>query len=86
MDWQRIRITAETAAIRGRTLVSIIIALAGLALVVIGGINLLNGGVWAPYRSLLSGTFGITSVAEQQLVYVADVVVIGIGAVVVWLA
>ncbi|WP_303703852.1 hypothetical protein [Haloquadratum walsbyi] len=34
----------------------------------------------------LSGIFDIMSVAEQQLVYVAYVVVIGIGAVVVWLA
>jgi len=85
MNWQRLRITAETSVIRGRTLISSLIALAGLFLVVLGGINLLSGGVWTPYRSLLR-PFGVTTVAEQQLVSVADVVVIALGAAAAWFA
>lgn len=85
MNWRRLRITAETTIIRSRTFISTLIALAGLALVIVGGINLLSGGVWAPYRTVLS-SLGITSVAEQQFVYVADVVVIAIGAVAAWVA
>jgi hypothetical protein len=85
MNWQRLRITAETTIIRSRTFISTLIALAGLALVIVGGVNLLSGGVWAPYRTALS-SLGITSVAEQQFVYVADVVMIAIGAVAAWVA
>lgn len=85
MNWQRLRITAETSLIRGRTVIRTLIALAGVALVVIGGVNLLSGGVWAPYRSLLR-TVGVTTVAEQQFIYVADVVVIALGAVAAWFA
>jgi hypothetical protein len=48
MNWQRLRITAETSLIRGRTVIRTLIALAGVATVVIGGVNLLSGGVWAP--------------------------------------
>lgn len=85
MNWQRLRITAETSLIRGRTLIRTLIALAGLFLVVLGGVNLLSGGVWAPYRSLLR-IFGVTTVAEQQFVSVADVVVIALGALATWFA
>jgi hypothetical protein len=79
MDTERWKVNAETAAIRGRGWLRLCVRLAGLALVVAGGLNLLvgvDGGVLPVllYRGLWVHHVGVAAWP------VADAVAIGVGA------
>jgi len=79
MDTERLRITAETTALRGRGWLFLLVRLAGLTLVVAGGLNLLfgYGGSVLPveiYRGLWVTWTGMAAWA------VGDAVAIGVGA------
>jgi hypothetical protein len=85
MDWQRLRISAETTAIRVRSRVRLAIALVGIGLVLLGGYNLfgapLTDGVTLTfYRDVLVAV----GLEEYAITYLAEVVVIAVGAVLAW--
>jgi hypothetical protein len=79
MDSDRLKITAETWAIRGRGWVRLGFRLCGLALVIAGGLNLLIGfpesilpvtiyrGLWLEYTGISAWPLG-------------DLIAIGVGA------
>jgi hypothetical protein len=85
MNLQRLKISLETAGIRARTRLRLLVQLAGIGLVVIGGLNLLI----APISTI--------DPVAQQIVYQpvqnsvglrpmhADVVLIAVGAIIAWL-
>jgi len=77
MDTERLKITAETAAIRGRGWVRLVIRLVGIALVVAGGLNLILVDAVLPvgvYREAWVALAGIPAWP------VGDFVAIGVGA------
>ena len=77
MDTERLKITAETAAIRGRGWVRLVVRLVGIALVIIAGSNLLLAeSIWpvVVYRDLWATTTGAPAYP------VGDFVAIGVGA------
>jgi hypothetical protein len=77
MDTERLRITGETAAIRGRAWLRLAIRLAGLALVLVGAANLFGVELWTAYRSVWPA---VVEPSEGQLVYAADFAVAVVGA------
>jgi hypothetical protein len=81
MDTERWRITAETAAIRGRGWVRNLVRLVGIALVIVAGTNLLlSDSIWpvVVYRDLWAAA------TAAPVWPVGDVVAIGVGAAVAW--
>jgi hypothetical protein len=77
MDTERLKITAETAAIRGRGWGRLVVRLVGIALVIIAGSNLLLGeSIWpvVVYRDLWATATGAPAYP------VGDFVAIGVGA------
>lgn len=87
MNWERIRISIETTVIRGRGLLRLVGQVAGIVLVLLGGYNMLGapitGDVILPlYRTLLPNA--ILFDASKGAVYLADVLVAAIGAVLAW--
>jgi len=77
MDTERLKITAETAAIRGRGWVRLVVRLVGIALVVIAGSNLLLAeSIWpvVVYRNVWVAATGAPAWP------VGDFVAIGVGA------
>jgi len=77
MDTERLKITAETAAIRGRGWVRLVVRLVGIALVIIAGSNLLLAeSIWpvVVYRDLWATTTGAPAYP------LGDFVAIGVGA------
>jgi len=77
MDTERLKITAETAAIRGRGWVRLVVRLLGIALVIIAGSNLLLAdSVWpvVVYRDAWTAASGAPAWP------VGDFVAIGVGA------
>ena len=79
MDTERLKITAETTALRGRVWLRSLVRLAGLALVVAGGLNLLFGsqGAILPVATYRGVWTSLTGVAAWPL---GDAVAIGVGA------
>jgi len=77
MDTERLKITAETVAIRGRGWVRLVIRLVGIALVIIAGSNLLLGeSIWpvVVYRDAWTAASGAPAYP------LGDFVAIGVGA------
>jgi len=79
MDWERLKITAETAAIRGRGWVRLVIRLCGLVLVVAGGLNLLLAESVLPFVIYRAVWVDLAGVPAWPL---GDFLAIGVGAVV----
>ena len=79
MDWERLKITAEKTAIRGRGWVRLVIRLCGLVLVVAGGINLLLAESVLPFVIYRGVWVGLAGVPAWPL---GDFLAIGVGAVV----
>ena len=78
MDVDRLKITAETTAIRGRGWMRLLLRLAGIAIVLIGAGNLFGFGVWTGYHEWWSAA---AIVGDQDIIVnAADIVAIGIGA------
>jgi hypothetical protein len=77
MDTEGLKITAETAAIRGRGWVRLVIRLAGIGLVVLGAANLFGVELWTAYRSVWPA---VVEPSDGQLVHAADFVVAVVGA------
>jgi hypothetical protein len=81
MDTERLKITAETAAIRGRGWVRLVVRLVGIALVVIAGANLLLAdSIWpvVVYRDAWVALAGIPAWP------LGDFLAIGVGAAIAW--
>jgi len=81
MDAERWKITAETAAIRGRGWVRLVVRLVGIAFVVVAGANLLFAdSVWpvVVYRDAWAAATGAPAWP------VGDFVMIGVGAAIGW--
>jgi hypothetical protein len=76
MDTERLKITAETAAIRGRGWLRLAVRLTGIAIVVIGAANLFGVEVWTAYRSVWPA---VVEPSDGQLLYAADFVVAVVG-------
>jgi hypothetical protein len=77
MDAERLKITAETAAIRGRGWVRLLVRLVGIALVIVAGANLLLAeSIWpvAVYRDAWTAATGAPAYP------LGDFVAIGAGA------
>jgi len=77
MDTERLKISAETAAIRGRGWVRLALRLAGIVLVVLGAANLFGLEVWTAYRSVWPA---VVEPSDGQLLYAADFAVAVAGA------
>jgi len=77
MDTERLKISAETAAIRGRGWVRLALRLAGIGLVLLGAANLFGVEVWTAYRSVWPA---VIEPSDGQLVYAADFAVAVVGA------
>lgn len=86
MDIERLKIHAETTGVRGRGWVRFVISLFGVALLTVGGYNLLLAGLLVTpefltaYRPILAAPF----VTESTVI--ADVAAIAVGTVIAWLA
>jgi len=77
MDTERLKITAETVAIRGRGWVRLVVRLVGIALVIVAGTNLLLGeSIWpvVVYRDAWTAASGAPAYP------LGDFVAIGVGA------
>jgi len=77
MDTERLKISGETVAIRGRAWVRLAVRLAGIALVVVGALNLFGVEVWTAYRSVWPA---VVEPSDGQLLYAADFAVAVVGA------
>lgn len=78
MDTERLKITAETAAIRGRGWLRLAVRLAGIALVLVAAGNFFTVETWTAYRAWFATVIGEQSVLG--LGRVADFVAMGVGA------
>lgn len=87
MNFESIKIRAETTYIRFRTLLRMVVGMAGLGLVLLGGYNMLLAPAsgmetFAPYRVigavLIDGSTGGY--------FLGDVMAIGVGAILTWVA
>lgn len=78
MNTEGWRITAETAAIRGRGWVRLLAQLAGIALIIVAAANILGLELWTGYRSLVDARVAVGD--PRTIVHVADVAAIGVGA------
>jgi hypothetical protein len=54
----------------------------GIAVLLLAAANLFGVGLWDGYRTLLNGTAVVGQ--QESLVFVADVVAMGVGASVAW--
>jgi hypothetical protein len=77
MDTERLKITAETAAIRGRGWVRLVVRLVGLALVIAGGLNLILVEWVLPVVIYRGVWVEVAGVAAWPL---GDFLAIGVGA------
>lgn len=77
MDTERLKITAETTAIRGRGWLRLVVRLLGIGLLLLGATNLLGFGLWTGYRSLWPA---LAAPSEGVAVYAADFAVACVGA------
>jgi len=86
MDWEQVRTQAEIRGIRIRGHARFAVSIVGVALVLIGASNLLI----APLGQVPTVTVVRQLVADIGLItrpmYLADVVAIGVGAVLAWIA
>ena len=86
MNGERLRIDLETSAIRTRGWIRFGLSVVGVALVLVGAWNVLLAptiGVEAlvpHYRRLLS----VAVVSDGGVVHLADIVLIGVGAIAGW--
>ena len=79
MDWERHKITAETVAIRGRGWLSLLLRLAGIAVLIVAATNFMFGwqGYVFPfevYRGLWAEMVGVKPWP------LADFIAMGVGA------
>lgn len=89
MDTERWRVNAETAAIRGRTLVRSVVQVAGVVAVLLGAYNLLlypsvGETLWVGYRSVLPMVTAAGSSDGGGIIAVSDVILMAVGAVLAW--
>jgi len=80
MDAERWKITAETAAIRGRGWLRLMVRLAGVAIVLVAAANLFGIELWTGYRGLLDARTVVGEPARGRIVFVADIVAMAVGA------
>ena len=86
MDVERLKVNIETAAVRTRGWARFGLSVVGVALVLVGAWNLLLAptvgfdALFPEYRRFLSTLV----VSDGGVVRLADVVLIGIGAIVAW--
>lgn len=82
MDWERHKITAETTMIRGRGWANLLIRMGGIALLVIGALNLMLftlDPIFPFYRELFYSFAGGPGVGGAVL---ADLLAMSVGAIV----
>ncbi|GGJ17562.1 hypothetical protein GCM10008995_29150 [Halobellus salinus] len=78
MDSDRLKITAEVAAIRGRGWIRLLTRLLGIAAVLIGALNFFGFELWTQYRVWLAQVAGVST--GVGFAYLADFLFIGAGA------
>lgn len=78
MDGERLKITAEVAAIRGKGWLRLLIRLAGIAAVILGAVNLFGVELWTQYRIWMAQVAGVST--GIGFAYIADLLFIGAGA------
>jgi hypothetical protein len=83
MDIERLKITAETTAIRGRGWLRLALRLVGIALVLLGAANMFGAELWTGYRGFFeAGVMVVGDPNRGRFIYVADIIVMTAGAVV----
>jgi len=83
MNWERHKITAETAVIRGRGWLNLLLRLGGIGLLVIGALNLMLLGpnpILGFYREFFYGILGVQQTLGAWVV--ADFIAMAVGAIV----
>jgi hypothetical protein len=86
MNWERLKISAQTTGIRLRARARLLTQLVGIAAVLLGAFNMLvvpAVGV-EPVATAYRGLAGVAAVGDRGVVVVADVGLMAAGAVVSW--
>ena len=86
IDTERPRISLETVAIRTRGWIRLSLSLAGIALVLVGAWNLLLAPTLGtnPFLSEYRRFLLVLVVSDGGILHLADIVLVGVGAVVAW--